>query len=120
MPTWISAALEQYFHRHPADEFPELVVTGGASWGLLWAATWPLVQLKVFSWGIRIGPRFRLLRALVPCSDLQWSDIRSVQLKGVMGNVLRFDRDASYISFGKFSGVDEAVYALQEHGITVT
>jgi hypothetical protein len=62
---------------HPT-EVPPLNVVGGGVWTEAWwpmSATWPLVRLEGFSWGIRIGPSTQALHWLIPTTEIAWQDI---------------------------------------------
>jgi hypothetical protein len=57
---------------------PILTRVGGGSWFASWwpiGASWPLVQLDVFRWGIRMGPHYRWMRWLLPSTEFEWSEI---------------------------------------------
>ena len=83
-----------------------------------WGATWPLVRLDQFEWGIRIGPNLRWLAWTLPTTDMRWSDI--VQVRRTM-TTIRFTRQgvAGWVSFG-YLGYEpnpSLLSALQDHGI---
>src|ERR1700722_11893902 len=66
-----------------AEEPPALTVVGGATWLTTWwpiGATWPLAKLDVYSWGLRIGPRFRWLNWALPTTELLWNQILRARL----------------------------------------
>ena len=96
-------------------------VGGGTwfAWSFPWGATWPLVRLDQFTWGIRIGPNFRWIAWAMPTTDMKWSDILRVKRTTT---TIRFTRKNApgWVSFG-FLGYQPPpllVAALEEHGIT--
>ena len=42
----------------------------------------PLCKVQVFDWGFRVSLRIPLLRALMPDTSLEWSQIKSAQASG--------------------------------------
>ena len=105
---------------HPT-EVPQLNVVGGGVWTEAWwpiSATWPLVRLEGFSWGIRIGPSTRALHWLIPTTEIAWQDIeRARRLR--MGIAFR-RRSSSWgsVRFTSWSGVPPAlVFALRYHHV---
>ena len=110
---------------HTAGEGePQLRLAGGACWFGAWpwpiGATWPLVSLEVFTWGLWIGPNFPWMCWTLPTTELSWSDIRSVR-RTKTGLRLKLE-DSRYgnISFsqGFGPGVAPSVVALiRSHGV---
>lgn len=91
-------------HEGQIPESPTLNVVGGAAWSggaSPIGATWPLVRLAVFSWGIRIGPSVRGIVWLIPTTELRWSDIEKVE---VIRSGVRFRRRSPLGSRVSFSG----------------
>lgn len=74
------------------DQAPVLTRVGGGSWVTHWwpiRGTWPLVQLDVFRWGIRMGPHYRWISWFLPTTELAWTEIvaarrlrRGLRIKG--------------------------------------
>jgi len=67
------------------EEDPSICLVGGGSWiGTSWwpvGAPWPFVIFEVFTWGLRIGPRFRLMKNLpVPTTELAWIDVGKARI----------------------------------------
>lgn len=55
---------------------------GGGSWigpWWFWGCTWPFVRLEIRSDGFRMGSSFWLARAIVPTSEVRWSDLKEVK-----------------------------------------
>lgn len=79
-------------------------------------ATWPLVRLDQYSWGIRIGPRVRFVTWLLPTTDLPWSEILVV--RRVWGGLAFTRRSGTYrwVTFGPVRD-ERLTYALQQHGV---
>lgn len=103
-----------------SDEEPELRLVGGSYWLSPWrwplGASWPLVTLETFTWGLRIAPRFRFLGWLLPTTELSWGEIATATVtRGYSG--IRFKvrgRPAALIRFrqGWTGGIDGRVLAL--------
>jgi hypothetical protein len=112
---------------HP-DEPPQFSVVGGATWFTTWwpiGATWPLAQLDIYPWGLRIGPHFRWLKWALPTTELQWDQILRARL-GFFGIRLKWrSSPPRWIAFGGgygpfLPGVDpQVVVALREAGVEV-
>jgi hypothetical protein len=119
-------ATTQKFESQP-EELPSLSIVGGAIWLTTWwpiGATWPLARLDVYSWGLRIGPRFRWLNWVLPTTELRWNQILRAKLS-LFGIRLKWHSSPSrWILFGggygPFPGIDPRVAAaLQEAGVEV-
>ena len=103
------------------DERPSLTIVGGGTWFTMWwplGATWPLVRLDQYSWGIRIGPNFPWLGWLLPTTDLPWSEILLAR-RARRTLTIRFTRKATprhWVSFRP--GVDPRLVAvLRDNGV---
>jgi len=96
-----------------------LSIIGGGTWFTMWwpiSATWPLVRLDLFSWGVRIGPNLPAVAWLLPTTNLRWSEILVVRRTRA---TLRFTSKVApnhWVSFGP--KVDQRlVEALKQHGV---
>ena len=101
------------------DEPVAISLVGGGTWFTMWwplGATWPLVRLDQFSWGIRVGPNVRLMAWIIPTTDMRWAEILTVRRTRT---TLRFTTRSApnhWLSFGP--GVDpRLVSAIVDHGV---
>lgn len=86
---------------------------------LPWGATWPLVRLDQFTWGIRVGPNHPVLAWILPTTDMRWADILSVRRTRMTIRFIRRDSPNHWVSFGYLGYAPDPalVVALQEHGV---
>ena len=93
-----------------------------AVWGLpRFARFWPgwVLPLKVYEWGIRIGPAPRLLSGIImiPRAELRWEKIGLVIRRG---QALRFSRESlAPITFRAFGDISPIVKVLEEQGVRI-
>jgi hypothetical protein len=77
--------------------------TGGATWkgsgGLSGRASWPLVCLDVYSNGLVMSPRVKLIRWVVPRIELEWSDIQYVDGRPTGIRIVRKDVPGATVLF---------------------
>jgi len=77
--------------------------TGGATWkgsgGLSGRASWPLVCLDVYSNGLVMSPRVKLIRWVVPRIELEWSDIQYVDRRPTGIRIVRKDVPGATVLF---------------------
>jgi hypothetical protein len=104
----------------PSDEEPAQSFVGGGRWfgPGFWpvSATWPLVRLDEFGWGIRVGPNFRWIAWVVPTTELRWSEIVVARrLRSGIRFILRSD-PRRRVSFGP--SIDHRlITVLQQNGV---
>jgi hypothetical protein len=95
---------------------------GGGTWFSMWCpwgATWPLVRLDQFAWGVRIGPNLPLMAWVLPTTDMRWSDILGVRRTKMTIRFTRRETPSHWVSFGYLGYEPDPglVAALREHGI---
>ena len=104
---------------HNKEEVPILSITGAGLWfHCYWpvSATWPLVRLDLCSWGIRMGPSWRL-NVLLPTTELEWGEITSVTQTTFGLRFRRSDR-RGWMRFSRLGGIDPLVVTqLYAHGV---
>jgi hypothetical protein len=100
---------------------PTLSMTGGGIWmHTYWpvSATWPLVRLELFSWGVRVGPNVEKLDWLLPTTELTWAEIRSAT-HTTFGVRFRGVDAPGWIIFNRLSGLDPELWRqLNNHGVS--
>jgi hypothetical protein len=71
-----------------AGQAPEAKFVGGGAWACKWwpvGATWPLVRLEAFEWGVRLGPNYRWISWFLPVTEVRWEDVQSAKISGFWG-----------------------------------
>jgi hypothetical protein len=101
---------------------PERSLVGAGTWigPRFWpmSATWPLIRLEQFAWGIRVGPNFRWIAWAVPTTELRWSDISVAhRIRHSIRFCLRSD-PRRRVTFGPASDTG-LIAALQRNGVPV-
>jgi hypothetical protein len=71
------------------DATLEIAFLGGLRSGSM-SATWPLVRLECFDWGIRLRGSARPWRRLIPTWEARYADLAIVQLVSSMSTGIRF------------------------------
>jgi hypothetical protein len=71
------------------DTTLEMAFLGGLRSGSV-SATWPLVRLECFDWGVRPRGSAHPWRRLIPTWDARYEDLATVQLVSSMSTGIRF------------------------------
>ncbi len=86
---WIRRLWAESVHQMDMpDAVLEATFLGGLLSGSV-SATWPLVILECFDWGIRLRGSARLWRRLVPNWEARYEDLATVQLVSSMSTGVR-------------------------------
>lgn len=101
------------------DAVLEATFLGGLLSGSL-NATWPMVILECFDWGIRLRGSARLWRRLVPSWEARYEDLATVQLVSSMSTGIRLAAasGANAAVFWTFKSL-EIMDQLETHGVPV-
>jgi hypothetical protein len=109
-------------YRSATGEPPAISLVGGGSWSTALVpltATWPLVRLDQFAWGIRVGPNPRFMSFMLtfmPPTEMSWEGLLIVRRTG---STLRFTTKSApnrWVSFRP--GTDpRLIAAIVEHGV---
>lgn len=112
---WAESACEMEM----PDAVLEMTFSGGLLSGSV-SATWPLVLLEFFDWGIRLRGSARLWQRLVPRWDARYEDLATVQLVSSMSAGIRLadTRGADAIVFWTFKSA-KIMDHLEAHGVPV-
>lgn len=116
------AATLRAVEKTSADEEPTWSLVGGGSWfgPRSWpiSATWPLVRLDYFSWGIRVGPNMSWVAWAVPTTEMAWSEILVARRTG---QGVRFTLKSNRRRTVRFAPVSDErlMSALRTNGVEV-
>lgn len=103
------------------QETPTINIVGAGLWTESWwpmRATWPLVRLQVFSWGVRVSASTRLLRWSLPITEMRWMDIESATV--LRRNRIRFRRTSAGHGSVSFMPIrSELIQTLRYSGVQV-
>jgi hypothetical protein len=111
------------------SQVSEAQFVGGGAWSCKWwpvGATWPLVRIEVFPWGVRIGPNYRWISWFLPVTEFRWEEVESARISSFWGLKVQIRRPSpSWIAFTSNRGLSLArtdsglVSAFRQHGIDV-
>ena len=107
--------------RLPSNEEASLSFVGGGTWFTKWwpiTATWPLVRLEQYTWGLRVGPNFHWIAWYLPTTDMKWLEIRVVRQSKSMIRLAINSAPGQWVSFGPH--IDpRLISVLRENGVSL-
>jgi hypothetical protein len=101
---------------------PAISLVGSGSWSTAFVpymTTWPLVRLKQFAWGIRVGPNPRFMSFMptfMPVTEMSWEGMLIVTRTRT---TLRFITKSTPDRWVSFRPGDDSrlIAAIVEHGV---